>query len=223
MTLHPDQPQPIINRARTAMSVTFAGLPNEVRQSNLNLYLSEAVRQGQLATEGILNRFALQDATFRALAEEAVQRIIFDNTEGLILNIENIARRNAQNMVERFLMGAGRELGVEMGLVADALNFKFNRLYSDLSLEAHLRAAYRRAHVESARENGLHFFVKIPVIADEPGPFDYVVGSHDFWVGVGERHGAPMPHVSYGLHHGSKSYWIAVPTSQRVREPTPLD
>lgn len=219
MTLNRSVPQPILNRARNAMQITMQGLPNEVRQTNLNGYLAEAVRQGQAATDGLLNRFALGDAAYRALAEEAVQTIIRDNTEGLILNIENIARRNAQNMVERFLMGPGRDLGVDMGLVADALKFRFNRLYSDLSLEAHLRAAYRRAHVESARQNGIHFFVKVPVMSSvEQGRYDYVVGSDAYWADVGERAGHPLPHTTFGLHHGSKSYWIGVPTTQRLRE-----
>jgi hypothetical protein len=207
-------------RAQAAISSTFAGLPADVRASNLDSYLAAAVAQGALASEGIYTRFQPQgDRLWDALAEEEVQRIVRDNTEGTILNIENIARRNAQNWIERMVMASGRELG----LVSDALSFKFNRLYSDLSLEAHLRAAYRRSVVESARKNGMVFFVKIPALFGEAevGQYDFVVGSHDYWVGVGERTGNPMPHITYGLHHGSKSYWYPVPASERIRDEIP--
>lgn len=210
-SLHPDANQEFLPAARAALAETLGGLSPAVRGTSLNATVLSAVQQGGIDALALLDRFD-PESEHKGLTEEAVQRIVRDNVEGIILNIENVARRNTQNAIERLLAGSGRRLG----LTDDVLGFRFNTLYNDLSLEAHLRAAYRRSLVETSKSNGTHFFAKVPAGAADD-MYDGEVRTDDFWSALGERMGAPQPHTTFGFHHGSTSYWYPAPGSSRIR------
>lgn len=194
--------------SRNAIQQTLGGLPDAVRGTDIAVYVAQAAAAGEAAAASLSAAYGVPFA--EALSLEAVESIIRDNVDGVILNIQNIARRSAQNLIERMLMAAGRRLG----LVNEALTFTFVPLYSDLTLEAHLWAAYRRGAYFAARKNGARFFLKVS--ASGGSDYDGVVGDEDFWNKVGEGHGSPMPMAGFGLHHGSKSIWVPVPDKQRI-------
>lgn len=197
-----------LGASRSAIQQTLAGLPDAVRSTDIGTYVAQAAAAGEAAAAGLSAAYGTPFAN--ALSQEAVESIIFDNVEGVILNVQNIARRSAQNLIERMLMAAGRRLG----LVNEALTFTFVPLYSDLTLEAHLWAAYRRAAYFAGRKNGARFYLKVS--ASGSSDLDGVVADEEFWDGIGESYGSPHPMAGFGLHHGSKSLWFPVPDKQRI-------
>lgn len=211
--IHPSATSETLPRYRAALQQTMGTLPAATDRDALAATLRRAAERGSADALALLDRFGGSAVTVRALADEAIDAIVEDNLEGVLLNIENIAIRNAQLMLETLLMATRRRLG----LVSQISQFRFNGRYTDLTLEAHVRAAYRRAAVEISRANDERHFIKIPTTGDEVGGEDFVVATDGYWSGRADVLGISEPHTTFGMHHGSTSYWYPVPNEKRVR------
>lgn len=206
--------RPLHARASRGVNSLLASMRNEIATSGVNGLIERSVKAGEAEAKSILSH---NGVTPTALSAAAVANLTEANVEGLLLNIDNIARRNGTKLVEKALQAfaAGRQLG----LIEEVAGFRFNRLHSDLSIEAHIRAAYRGGLVQTALESGVRSFMQTPSDGIIDHDLDLFVGTDDFWRAEGERRGAPDPHETFGWHHGSTSYWYPVPASRRIRTP----
>lgn len=214
--------QQIVGRARGAIQTSLDAMRSEMQTTHpIDQFLLQAVEQGRGAVQAAMERWD-PARPFVDIDPEEVLGIVNTNTEALLLNVDNIARRNGASLIEKALMAFGSKR--ELGLVQEIVDFRFNTLYSDLTLEAHLRAAYRNAVAQVSKKSGLDALVKVPAHgprkedgASAGSSLDYRVESHAWWNAEGERRGAPNPQTAFGFHHGSRSYWYPVPPQVRVR------
>lgn len=202
-------------KAEASITKTLAGMPDAVSQTDIRGVLVRSTRLGEEAARSLLAKYGVADVP--GLSQEDVDRIVDDNLQALLLNVSNISRRSAASLLEAMVMSRGRSLG----LVSDSERFAFNRLYSDLSIEAHIRAAYRLAVSKVAQAAKVPHLVKIPGAGETThsrgSEYDYRVEPDSWWRDRGESLNAPLPHETYGFHHGSTSVWYPVPESVRRR------
>lgn len=213
--------QQIVGRARGAISTSLESMRSDMQNAHpIDQFVLQAVEQGRGAVQSAMERWD-SARPFVNLDPEEVLGIVNTNTEALLLNVDNIARRSGASLIEKALMAFGTKR--ELGLIGDIEEFRFNNLYSDLTLEAHLRSAYRNAVAQVSKKSGLSALVKVPANgprrenAKAGNSLDYRVESQEWWDKEGDRRGQPNPHTSFGFHHGSKSYWYPVPPQVRVR------
>lgn len=200
----------LVRRARAGITQTLGTMPDTLLATKAaEEFLLPAVQQARGAVAGLLAEYH-PGREVKHLDPEEVASIVALNAEGLLINIENIAIRNGRSMVEKVLMAFGNRR--QLGVVDDVLTFRFNRLYSDLTLEAHLRSVYRKVVVDTALKSGVAHFIMVsasPMPADD----DLVgrVQTYAWWTEEGERRGAPNPITQFGFHHNSRSFWYPSP------------
>jgi hypothetical protein len=223
LRLDPAGNEKVLTRARSGIDQSLGAMRTQIEGSVSYTMVESAIAQARASMQGLVERWDPQNA-FVDLDPEEAKAIVDANVEGLLLNIENIARRNSNLLVEAALMGVSS--GRQLGIVSDIVSHKFNELHSDLTLEAHLRAAYRNAVVTLGQKAGYTYFLKVPAfynweLESAGDDLNWVAAPEPWWTEVGERRGSPNPHRSFGFHYGSRSFWYPVPPRVKIRAPLP--
>lgn len=157
------------------------------------------------------------------------------NVEGIAHNIENIALRAVRGAVEliRNAFGARRNLErVEgdrhlMALTDDVIAWHLHPTYTDLTLQAHLRAAYRAAMLQIAQANGMSYFVgRHPEEREEEDrsacrALDGKVATEAWWNARGEESGNASPMEMFGMGWGCRMLFFPVPEATLLKGGSP--
>lgn len=208
------------NRAEAGIRTLMDGLPDDVTAAlDPQRYLLPALDEARSTMLQIMRAFDSQFADeFTPLDVAEADEIASLNARGLVWNIENIAVRNGRSAIEKIINALGNKR--LLGLVSESRAISFNRLYTDLSLEAHFRATFRGAMLALALKNGYPFLLMVSPrnAGTDPGSdLSGAIYSIDEWEALGEQRGAPNAIRQFGFHPGSKSFWFPVPTSARKR------
>jgi len=157
--------------------------------------------------------------------ERELVRIEETNEDGFDRNVENITIRGNRHVAE--IVGnaffTNRRLAKGMGILDELLEWHLHPNYTDLTLEAHFRAVYRKVWLELAREAGLRYFVQIhpPITVQGEDAncrgYDGRIGSYDDWGRIGEKKfNTADPLDQFGMHHGCRAFWFPVPAETVV-------
>lgn len=197
-----------VSKAEKGVSSTLDALTEAAEVAlEPSVYLRPAVEEAAAVVEESMRRFD-PGSTFQGLAESDVDDILSLNTRGLLWNIENIAIRNGRSSMERAINAVGNRR--MLGVIDETVKARFNRLYSDLSVEAHYRACFRAALVALAEANDYPYLVRIS--PSEPYGMNHGrARTRAEWEQAGEDV------EQFGSHVGSRTYFFPLPASQRVR------
>ena len=157
------------------------------------------------------------------------------NVAGIAHNIENIALRAVRGAVEliRNAFGSRRNLERQdldrqlFALVDDVIDWHLHPTYTDLTLKAHLRAAYRAAMLHIASSNGMSYFVGLhPEEREEDDravcrDLDGKVGQEAWWNARGEETGNASPMEMFGMGWGCRMLFWPVPEATLLKRGSP--
>ncbi len=149
--------------------------------------------------------------------------VVEANRRGFERNVENIGIRTSRILAETVenAFFTGRQLAREpRSFLQDLLGWRLHPNYTDLTLEAHWRAVYRKVWLVLSQDAGLRYFRQYhsPSLPDaEAGGDDRCrandgrILTYEGWQEVAAKLGTADALDQFGMHHGCRAFWFPIP------------
>ncbi len=148
--------------------------------------------------------------------------VIDANRKGFERNVENIGIRTARQLVETVENAFFTQRGLARepnGILQVILDWRMHPNYTDLTLEAHWRAVYRKAWLALSQASGLRWFRQYhPPITTQGEDAkcranDGKVLTYEGWQKVAASFGTADALDQFGMHYGCRAFWFPIPAA----------
>jgi hypothetical protein len=152
----------------------------------------------------------------------------FDN-ERIMIEIEFSELAGAPQKIAIGIEEALREIDTlefavdkDSGLLAEVKNFRFNKSFTNSTVEAHYRAVYRRTFIELAGQDDVDVFKAYKSESSEDkgecSQYTGKIGTLNWWDVQAERLGSGGGIRQFGLHFGGKTMFYPVPPDILIKD-----